>query len=272
MRKNVALALVLVFLTTSFIIVAEPVSGTIQEDSWVEKASMPTARGYLDVAVVNGKIYAIGGSGPIGTNEEYDPVADNWTTKSPMSIPEQSFAIAVFQDKIYCIGGLPYGDTGMNQVYDPATNTWTTKAPMPTARYGLQSNVVDGKIYLMGGVKLNEGYNQGFQLLNVTEVYDPSSDTWTTASPMPNPAGYVSAVANNKIYVMGPALTQIYNPLTDTWSTGSSSPINITAGGANLAQAKEMTRLQAVWKLSGPRRRLSGATTSLETSSVTNGN
>jgi hypothetical protein len=103
---------------------------------------------------------------------------------------------------------------------------------MPTARYGLQANVIDGKIYLMGGVD-EKGYNQGVQLLNVTEVYDLSSDTWATKSPMPNPEGYVSAVVNNKIYVIGPGLTQIYDPKTDSWSTGAPSPINITAAGAN---------------------------------------
>jgi N-acetylneuraminic acid mutarotase len=234
MGKGYALLLILVCLTSSMIIVAPPVSGaTLQENSWVEKAPMPTARGYLDAAVVNGKIYAIGGGGPIGTNEEYDPATDMWTTKSPMPTSEQSFAIAVFQDKIYCIGGLPYGNTGLNQVYDPATDTWTTKTPLPTARYGLQANVVDGKIYLMGGVKLNEDYNQGFRLLNITEVYDPSSDTWTTKSPMPNPAGYVSAVINDEIYVIGPGLTQIYKPKTDTWSTGTPFPTNIYSGEEN---------------------------------------
>jgi hypothetical protein len=149
-----------------------------------------------------------------------------------MPMPEQAFAIAVFKNKIYCIGGLPYGNTGLNQVYDPATDSWETKTAMPTARYGLQANVIDGKIYLMGGVE-ERGYNQGVQLLNITEVYDPSTDSWTTKSPMPNPEGYVSAVVNNKIYIIGAGLTQIYDPETDSWSNGAPSPINITAGGDN---------------------------------------
>ncbi len=232
MIKALALTLVLVFLTASSIIVAKPVFGTVQENSWVEKAPMPTARGYLETVVVNGKIYAIGGSGPIGTNEEYDPATDNWITKSPMFIPEQGFAVAVFQDKIYCFGGLPYGNTGVNQVYDPATDSWETKAPMPTARYGLQANVVEGKIFLMGGVKLNEGYNQGFQLLNITEVYDPLSDTWITKSSMPYSVGYSSATVDNKIYVIGEELTQIYNPKTDKWNLGA-SPLEKVTLGAN---------------------------------------
>jgi hypothetical protein len=97
-----------VIITFSLLIsfIAAPVLGAT-EDSWTTKTPMQEARGYLQVAVTSGKIYAIGGSGPVGTNEEYDPARDNWTTKSPMPTPEQAFAIAVFQDKIYCIGGIP---------------------------------------------------------------------------------------------------------------------------------------------------------------------
>jgi hypothetical protein len=233
MRKNVALLLVLVFLAASFLAEAMSASGAFTVgNSWEEKTPMPTGRGYLGVAVVNEKIYAIGGSGPIGTNEEYDPATDKWVTKPSMPDPQQSFAIAVCQGKIYCIGGISADSTGANKVYDPANDSWETKASMPTGRYGLLANAVNGKIYCMGGVKLL-GYNQGVEQLNVTEVYDPSSDTWTTKSPMPNQAGYVSAVVDNKIYVIGPGLTQIYDPDTDNWSTASPSPANLTSRGSN---------------------------------------
>jgi N-acetylneuraminic acid mutarotase len=202
------------------------------EDQWAAMADMPTPRGYLRVATVNEKIYAIGGSGPIGTNEEYDPTTNIWTTKASMPNPQQSFAIAVYDNKIYCIGGLSTDVSTDNKVYNPANNSWETKTPMPTARFGLQANVVNGKIYCTGGVRLL-GYNQGAEELTITEVYDPSTDTWATKSPMPNPAGYVSAVVDDKIYVIGPQLTQVYDPAADSWSTAAPPHVNITAGGAN---------------------------------------
>jgi N-acetylneuraminic acid mutarotase len=233
MSKSAALLLVLIFLTASSLIVVKPAVGAAATDnSWAMKTPLPTARGYLQVAVVNGKIYAIGGSGPIGANEEYDPTTDTWATKTSMPDPQQSFAVAVCQGKIYCIGGLGLGMSADNKVYDPANDSWETKENMPTARYGLQANVLNGKIYCMGG-KRWLGYNQGAEELNNNEVYDPSNDTWTMKASMPNPAGYVSAVVDNKIYVIGPGLTQVYDPSTDSWSTASPSPINITAGGAN---------------------------------------
>jgi N-acetylneuraminic acid mutarotase len=230
--SKAGILLLAIISVASCVVILNPASASVAENSWVSKAQMPTARGYLGVSVVNEKIYAIGGSGPIGVNEEYDSATDTWTTKASMPNPQQSFAIAVYQGKIYCIGGLSTDVSGANKVYNPSTDSWETKANMPTVRYGLLANVVNGKIYCMGGVR-GLGYNQGVEQLNVTEVYDPSSNTWTAKAPMLNPAGYVSAVVDNKIYVIGPGLTQVYDPSTDSWSTASPSPINITAGGAN---------------------------------------
>lgn len=48
-----------------------------EQSSWTTLTPMPTARGGLGVAVVNGKIYVIGGlngNEPVNNNEQYDPV------------------------------------------------------------------------------------------------------------------------------------------------------------------------------------------------------
>ena len=50
------------------------------------------------------------------------------------------------------------------------------------------------------------------------------------------------------------------------------SSSRVSAGRANLARAKRVTRSAAAWKSPGPRRQPSGATTSSSTCSATNGN
>jgi len=260
MRKSAALLLVLVFLLASCLMVAKPAfsSADAAEDSWVSKAPMHVARSNLGVAVVNGKIYAIGGStasgtyrpdcfagGFVGTNEEYDPATDTWTTKASMPTPRDDFAIAAYQNKIYCIGGAigytvdemsgfyGYIASGVNEVYDTVTDSWVTKASMPFDGMKLRANVVNGKIYVM----------QGFYV----HVYDPADDSWTNRTRMPatpregSVSPPVSVVVDDKIVVTGEFSTGfgsseqkvlIYDTETDNWSEGTSGPVVVVEGAA----------------------------------------
>ena len=241
-RATLILLLVLCFNLSTF----EVSLADAAEDLWITKEPMNEARSRLGVVVVNGKIYAIGGStesglmpninGFVGTNEEYDPATDTWTFKKPMPTPRAGFAITVYQNKIYCIGGaIGFSNstgkifTRAHEVYDPATDTWETKASMPTARWQMQANVVDGKIYVI-------------DFSGTNHVYDPATDSWTTKAPIPTGAsGYASAVFDNKIYVVGgfsdgpiffSNLNQIYDPETDTWNLGTPAPSSVVYGDA----------------------------------------
>jgi len=209
------------------------------EDSWTTMAQMPTARKGLGVAVIDGKIYAIGGgtwSNYFGTNEMYDPATNTWTAKTPMPTPRSHFGIAVIDNKIYCIGG----GTGVNEVYDPETDMWENKTSMPTPRYALEANVVNGKIYMIGGYT-----GDPFPYLDANEVYDPATDSWTTKMPIPTGVGYyASAVVDNKIYIIGGYgynLTQIYDPETDTWSNGASLPTVVDSAAAGVTAGDTAT-------------------------------
>jgi N-acetylneuraminic acid mutarotase len=240
-------ALILLLILCS-LLVALPNIKTVRatKDFWTTRESMHQARSGLGVAVVNGKIYAIGGliigGVPIGTNEEYDPVTDTWTTKIASPTLLDAFGITIHNNMIYVIGG-DFGPFGPHQnytnlLYNPATDTWENGAELPTPRGRMDANVVGGKIYVIGG-RNSDG------VTNVTEVYDPATNTWTTKEPIPTPvSSYVSAVVDNKIYVIGgfvPAtppiiattnLTQIYDPETDTWSYGAPIPTNVSLAAA----------------------------------------
>ena len=200
-------------------------------DTWIEGlADMPTSRAELTSAVVDGKIYCIGGVGDssrLNTVEVYDPVADSWEEKAPMTTNRSGLTSTVVDGKIYCIGGYANRNYLKTvEVYDPKTNTWETKTNIPTARGYLTSAVVDGKIYCIGG-QINSSSR-----LNTVEVYDPKTDTWETKANMPTSRhNLTSAVVDGKIYCIGgwngssySNTVEVYDPKTNTWETKTSMP------------------------------------------------
>ena len=222
MRKTISLIFVLVLALASISLAIE--------DTWTQKADMPTARSCLSTSVVNGKIYAFGGiknanSAPLSTVEEYNPQTDTWTTKSNMLTARISLFTSVVNGKIYAIGGGPRVlGSGLSTVeeYDPVSDTWITKSNMPTARFVLSSSVVNGKIYAIGGKPAH-----GVSPLSTVEEYDPVTDTWTTKANMLTARyGLCTCVVNGRIYAIGGdpgtyvglRTVEEYDPTTDTWT------------------------------------------------------
>jgi N-acetylneuraminic acid mutarotase len=209
-------------------------------NSWVTKASMPTAIYGVQAAAVNGKIYVIGDYP--AANLEYDPSTDTWQQKTPMPIQiPDFFGEVTVQNKIYCIG------SGLTETYNPATDTWQVKAAMLTPRNGTTASVVDGKIYVIGG------RNNG----SLNEAYDPQTDSWTAKAPLPSSAVlHTSAALDGKIYVfsgsgaLSPGITQIYNPQSDTWTVGTPMPIGVDLPAA-AAIDDGVSGLKAIYVVGG---------------------
>ena len=75
---------------------------------------------------------------------------------------------------IWILSGLILiGFLGMASVCLASGDTWAQKADMPTARADLAACAVNGEIYVIGG-----GWGP---FLSTVEVYDPSTNTWSTA-------------------------------------------------------------------------------------------
>jgi RHS repeat-associated protein len=215
---------------------------------WSPRAPMPTARGWLAAAMLEGTLYVVGGSaldGPTAEVDAYDPAHDAWSQRPPLSIPRVAPATGALGGKLYVVGG--HGaDTGATtidavatmDVYDPASNRWSPGPVMHTARAYAGYGVINGKLYVAGGLDPNRN------LLATTEVFDPAANAWTTVAPMPAPMDIPSsATANGKLYLVGGATSSsnqssalyrqlfVYDPRTDTWSEGLSMP-TARGGGA----------------------------------------
>jgi len=232
------------------------------EDSWVPKARMLSTRTSFGVAVVDGKIYAIGGH-PFGgvttdVNEEYDPTTDKWISKKKLPGIRAWFGTVVYDNEIYVIGGawfLSGSELNEIMVYSPATDTWNTnKAAMPTARSGIEANIVDNEIFVIGG-------RNSDRILDVNEVYDPAVGDWETKTSIPSPVyNYASVVVDKKIYIIGGftlgingiaypvEFNQIYNVETDSWSLGNPVPVS---NGANAVATSGLLGPKRIYVMGG---------------------
>ncbi len=169
---------------------------------WTEGAPMPTARSEVTSAVLDGKIYVIGGFQVSGSNtsavEAYDPATDSWEQAAPLPVTLDHAMAATVGGKLYVVGGYRvFGSeiSSSTYEYDPASDSWIERAPLPRERAAGAAVAADGVIYLLGGVGPQP---------TVGIAYDPTADAWRELPPMEAPREHLTAeVVGTAIYVIG---------------------------------------------------------------------
>jgi N-acetylneuraminic acid mutarotase len=178
-----------------------------ETDTWATKSSLPTPRIATCTHVVNGKIYVIGGraaNGSVfGTNEVYDTATDTWTTETSMPVPDAGYLSAVVDNKIYVFA------QNSTCIYDTEINMWSDGTPIPTYQYGetvaTTGVLAPKRIYVIGGYLNPYSTSDIFSHeTNMTQVYNPITDAWSTSSAMPTArAGLCVAVLDDVFYAIG---------------------------------------------------------------------
>jgi N-acetylneuraminic acid mutarotase len=178
----------------------------IATNTWTTGAPMPSPLGLQATVLWNGVIYIVGGyNGSAETNTlyAYDIASDTWTTLAPMPQAVYAPGFGAINGKLYIAGGYVFGVLfNTLQIYDIATNTWDPPgANVPQAVGYCGSTVFNGLLYLYGGIV------QGSPrvLTNITQIYDPVSNTWSSGPNM-NVAmwgSYGTAVGNDSIVAPG---------------------------------------------------------------------
>jgi hypothetical protein len=119
------------------------------------------------------------------------------------------------------------------EVYNPATKRWTAVGSMSTARLDHTATLLpSGKVLVAGG----QGGPEPFSSLTSTELYDPTSGSWSAAAPMivSRARHTATLLADGRVLVVGglsltvgaaglfpspPTDAEIYDPTADHWST-----------------------------------------------------
>jgi YD repeat-containing protein len=185
---------------------------------WTKKASLVQSKSPVALAVVNDRLYALGGltKDEVVAIEEYNPVTDTWIYKTGFYLSvKYDFCIEVIDGLIYIIGGNEGVPVDVMDVYNPVSNKFEGRKSMLTTRADkFGSAVLNGKIYVAGGKDDN-----------TMEMYDPLTGEWENVASMTAPRSYLDLIAyNGKIYAIGgfdgiDALDSIeeYNPDTNSW-------------------------------------------------------
>ncbi len=117
---------------------------------FTQKADMPTGGYGSSTAVLNGKIYVIGGNYRNNKIEIYNPKTDTWA-------PSLSFSSLKLWgwDTAAPLGGkiaIVEATKGSTFLFDPATKKLTAQQTMPRVHGGnLTGEVLGGRLYVAGG-------------------------------------------------------------------------------------------------------------------------
>jgi hypothetical protein len=211
--------------------------GPRESPGWTLAAPMPGGgRGEVATAVVDGRLYVIGGlaGAPTQTSDEvtvYDPARDEWQAGAPLPEARHHTAAVGLDGSVYVSGG-----AGSLVNWAPLTNlwqlpagddTWRALAPMPEGRYGHRLVALDGRLYVVGGRGATT---------NVL-IYDPPANEWRSAAAMPVMRDHLAVVVvDGEIWSIGgrngglSAEVLIYDAQSDTWRPGPNLPAAATGG------------------------------------------
>src|SRR5919204_1424208 len=201
-----------------------PLPVAAASSGWVGAGSMSTPRvNHTATLLPSGKVLVVGGDGPsdrLSSAELYDPRSNKWSTAASMSVKRHFHTATLLGNGKVLVAG---GSRGPGQIlssaelYDPATDSWSPAASMKTPRAFAVAVLLDnGKVLMTGGLKSGTPGD----VTASAELYDPASNTWTSAGQMNQPrTGHIAVLLlNGKVLVEGDGTPQIYNPDTNSWS------------------------------------------------------
>ncbi len=158
-----------------FCVLAAPASA---QQRWAFRTPMSTPRAGVAAAVLDGRIYVLGGEDRLGTvldgAARYDLRTDAWEPLPPMRKARVNAAALAFDGRIYVLGGKDEQGDVLDDVefFDPTSGRWESFDSMKEERQGLTAALRNQRIYVAGGSNDDE------ELLESIEFYDPLDGSW----------------------------------------------------------------------------------------------
>uniref|UniRef100_A0A8C0BV77 Kelch like family member 4 n=1 Tax=Buteo japonicus TaxID=224669 RepID=A0A8C0BV77_9AVES len=203
-----------------------------QTNSWIQICTMNGRRLQFGVAVIDNKLYIVGGRDGLKTSnivECFNPITKVWTIMPPMSTHRHGLGVAMLEGPMYAVGGHD-GWSYLNTVerWDPQARQWNYVASMSTPRSTVGVAALNSKlIFICGCLKIyiaNEecnflhvpcktlcteivcllvgdyprlyavGGRDGSSCLKSMECFDPHTNKWSICASMSKRRGGVGVL------------------------------------------------------------------------------
>jgi len=228
---------------------AQPVTNSAEiydpaSNTWAPTGPMNVRRGLATATLLpNGQVLEAGGrwcpNAPpatcdftfrTATAELFNPATGTWTPTGSMTQARHTTASVLLPDgRVIVPAGFTNAGTGTNaDIFNPVTGTWTATGNLNVARARQGAMLLqDGRVMVVAG----------FPATQTTEIYNPSTNVWTSAAPLTstgNRFNYAyTFMPNGKVLVAsgvaaGAAVrnTDEYDPAANTWAP--QAPMNDT--------------------------------------------
>jgi large repetitive protein len=173
-------------------------------------------------------------------------VGDNITrtrlSEDGMSVVAHTELISGFKDPLPLAqspdGTIYVGEFAANKVTALVpinTGCWTGRAPLPEQLLDVGGDALGGKVYVVAGKPTSDGHQTD------VHVYDPATDSYSIAAPLPGPGVENPAVVahDGRLYAFGGSTAPfsgavsnaaVYDPATNSWTP--LAPMPTARGGA----------------------------------------
>ena len=236
--------------------------------SWSAAASMAEPQlGHTATRLADGRVLVISDEAP---PELYNPTTGTWSPAGDGPQEEDHTATLLSDGRVLVVGGDSDGYSSA-VLYNPTTDSWALAAamPRPHAFWHTATRLQDGRVLVTGGIMVTGEYGGNEVLVELADLYDPSTDSWAPAGRMVEARGghSVTLLADGRVLVAGggsgvylglmESLTsaEVYDPSTNRWSiTGSMAQwrmnhpaIQLSDGSVLVAGGEVVQEAQGLW-------------------------
>lgn len=143
-------------------------------NSWQTLAHMLLPRAHFALAVLDGKLYAMGGDGS-DVCEVYTPATNSWRRIAPMCSPRTGHAACTVNNTIVVVGGTKSDDhfPPFSEFYDPVKDVWTPINSIAFPRHRLAAAYAPGActMLVLGGDSANNNASSDADLVQFAHSF-----------------------------------------------------------------------------------------------------